>query len=140
MKPGIVAILALVASCVCAQTSPPVASGPFAPTDETLKQFPCPEWFRDAKLGIWAHGGPVAAPGGFGGNWYARQMCVHHVQPYGHPSKFGYKDVIRATDYTADEIRFTRSKDGPTFYAIALGLQAAPVYLKAVAFTIALAK
>ena len=60
-----------------------------------MRNYQCPEWFRDAKLGIWSHWGPVAAPGGFGGNWYARQMYVqgtreyvHHVQTDGHPSKF----------------------------------------------------
>lgn len=79
----------------------PIAKGRFEPTDESLRQYQCPEWFRDAKFGIWSHWGPVAAPGGFGGNWYARQMYVqgsrenlHHVATYGHPSKFGYKDVI----------------------------------------------
>ena len=62
----------------------PVADGPFQPTDESLQQYQCPEWFRDAKLGIWSHWGPVAAPGGFGGNWYARQMYVQGTREYEH--------------------------------------------------------
>lgn len=36
----------------------PVAPGKFAPTWESLKQYRVPEWFRDAKFGIWAHWGP----------------------------------------------------------------------------------
>ncbi len=40
----------------------PIAEGPFKPTDESLTQFKCPEWFRDAKFGIWAHWGPQAVP------------------------------------------------------------------------------
>ena len=33
----------------------PIAPGLFMPTWESLKQYECPEWFRDAKFGIWAH-------------------------------------------------------------------------------------
>jgi alpha-L-fucosidase len=71
----------------------------FEPTFESLAGYKCPEWFRDAKLGIWAHWGPQAVP--MVGDWYARHMYdqgsgqyEHHVKTYGHPSKFGYKDII----------------------------------------------
>jgi alpha-L-fucosidase len=77
----------------------PVAAGPFKPTAESLKTYQAPEWFRDAKFGIWAHWGPQAVPRK--GDWYARWMYVpghshyaHHLKQYGHPSEFGYKDVI----------------------------------------------
>ena len=50
----------------------PIAPGPFQPTMESLKQYQCPEWFRDAKFGIWAHWGPQAVP--MDGDWYARHM------------------------------------------------------------------
>ena len=77
----------------------PVASGPFQPTMESLKNYQAPAWFRDAKFGIWAHWGPQAVPRA--GDWYARQMYVpghrhytHHLEHYGHPSEFGYKDII----------------------------------------------
>jgi alpha-L-fucosidase len=57
-----------------------------------------PEWFRDAKFGIWAHWGPQCQPEQ--GDWYAQRMYQFnnpayqfHVQKYGHPSKFGFKDV-----------------------------------------------
>ncbi|MEJ5310545.1 MAG: alpha-L-fucosidase [Anaerolineae bacterium] len=77
-----------------------IESGPFAPTWESLRQFQCPEWFRDAKFGIWSHWGPQSVP--MYGDWYARQMYVegsdqyrYHLRKYGHPSKFGYKDVVQ---------------------------------------------
>lgn len=40
----------------------PIAEGPYKPTDESINQFRYPEWFRDAKFGIWAHWGPQAVP------------------------------------------------------------------------------
>ena len=76
-----------------------VAPGPFQPTWESLKTYQCPDWFRDAKLGIWAVWGPESVPEQ--GDWYARQLYIeghpqylHHLQTYGPPSKFGYKDII----------------------------------------------
>ena len=77
----------------------PVARGKFAPAWQSLSQYQCPEWFRDAKFGIWAHWGPQCQPEA--GDWYARKMYVEgggyyksHVARYGHPSEFGFKDVI----------------------------------------------
>ncbi|MES2808937.1 MAG: alpha-L-fucosidase [Bacteroidota bacterium] len=77
----------------------PINNGPFKPTDESLKTYKYPEWFRDVKFGIWAHWGPQAVPRQ--GDWYARGMYEqgsrqnkYHVAHYGHPSKFGYKDII----------------------------------------------
>jgi alpha-L-fucosidase len=76
-----------------------VAKGPFEPTAASLKTYQAPAWFRDAKFGIWAHWGPQAVPRQ--GDWYARWMYVpghrhyaHHLKTYGHPSAFGYKDII----------------------------------------------
>lgn len=72
---------------------------------ESLRQYECPEWFRDAKFGIWAHWGPQSVP--MQGDWYARAMYedfntknykkdIHdyHIKNYGHQSEFGYKDII----------------------------------------------
>jgi alpha-L-fucosidase len=77
----------------------PIADGPFKPTMDSLKQYHAPDWFRDAKFGIWAHWGPQAVP--MEGDWYARKMYEqgssdynYHVAHYGHPSVFGYKDII----------------------------------------------
>ena len=67
----------------------PIAAGPFEPTVESLKTYQAPDWFRDAKFGIWAHWGPQAVPRK--GDWYARWMYVpghpfyaHHIEKYGH--------------------------------------------------------
>ena len=52
---------------------PPIADGPFKPDWDSLTQLPeAPEWFRDAKFGIWAHWGPQCQPEH--GDWYARSM------------------------------------------------------------------
>ena len=70
----------------------------FEPTFESLRQYSAPEWFRDAKFGIWSHWGPQSVP--MFGDWYARNMYIqgtqqyeYHLRHYGHPSKFGYKDI-----------------------------------------------
>ena len=70
----------------------------FEPVFESLRQYTAPKWFRDAKFGIWSHWGPQSVP--MFGDWYARNMYIqgtpqyeYHVRHYGHPSKFGYKDL-----------------------------------------------
>ena len=77
----------------------PIPAGPFKPDMDSLKQYQCPDWFRDAKFGIWAHWGPQAVP--MDGDWYARGMYEegnkhykHHLENFGHPSQHGYKDII----------------------------------------------
>jgi alpha-L-fucosidase len=79
---------------------PDIAKGPFEGTKESLLRFTCPDWFRDAKFGIWSHWGPQSVPAY--GDWYARNMYLegsdqyrYHCRVYGHPSKFGYKDVVK---------------------------------------------
>ena len=49
-----------------------IAKGPFAPTWDSLQQFKTPDWFRDAKFGMWAHWGPQCQAEA--GDWYARGM------------------------------------------------------------------
>ena len=73
--------------------------GKFEANWESLKQYETPKWFRDAKFGIWAHWGPQCQPEA--GDWYARNMYVQgsdqynfHKEHYGHPTEFGFKDVI----------------------------------------------
>ncbi len=77
----------------------PIAPGPFRPTMDSLTNYHCPDWFRDAKFGIWAHWGPQAVP--MDGDWYARHLYVQgqsqykdHLEHYGHPTTNGYKDII----------------------------------------------
>ncbi|HEY4786580.1 MAG TPA: alpha-L-fucosidase, partial [Bacteroidales bacterium] len=76
-----------------------IAADPFQPTWESLQTYQVPEWFRDAKFGLWAHWGPQCQPEA--GDWYARGMYQegshqykYHLEKYGHPSVFGFKDVI----------------------------------------------
>lgn len=72
----------------------------FEPTWQSLASgFRAPDWFRDAKFGIWAHWGPQGVA--MAGDWYARSMYIqgernydHHLRRWGHPSKTGYVDVI----------------------------------------------
>ena len=49
-------------------------NGPFRPNWESLKAYRYPDWFRDAKFGIWAHWSPQCVPEQ--GDWYARGMYV----------------------------------------------------------------
>lgn len=60
-----------------------------------------PDWFRDAKLGLWSHWGPQSVPEQ--GDWYGRFMYMqghpmyeHHLKTYGHPSVAGMKDIQNA--------------------------------------------
>ncbi len=80
----------------------PTAPGPFRPEWSSLAGYgAAPDWFRDAKFGIWAHWGPQCQPEA--GDWYARHAYVQghpsyetHLVRYGHPSKAGFKEVIHA--------------------------------------------
>jgi len=103
--------------------------GMFQPTWESLRQYRCPEWFRDAKLGFWAHWGPQGGPRQ--GDWYARNMYIQgtrqykfHVAHFGHPSKVGYKDIIPL--WTAKnwepELLIRRYKKAGARYFVALGV------------------
>ncbi len=78
--------------------------GPFKAEWQSLKAHQDPEWFRDAKFGIYTHWGPVTvgsedAPQG--GEWYGREMYLtnnpifpYHRHKFGDQQAFGYKDVI----------------------------------------------
>ncbi|MCX6872713.1 MAG: alpha-L-fucosidase [Verrucomicrobia bacterium] len=70
-------------------------------TVESLRQAKIPEWFIDGKLGIFMHWGPESIPG-VASTWYAWWMYEqgsegykYHCATYGHPSKFGYKDICK---------------------------------------------
>jgi alpha-L-fucosidase len=72
--------------------------GPFKPTWDSLLQYDAPEWYQDAKFGIWAHWSPQCVPEA--GDWYARNMYLqdqrqykYQLEHYGPPSQFGYKDL-----------------------------------------------
>lgn len=72
----------------------------FKPTVESLQEYETPEWFNEAKFGIWVCWNAYAHTAV--GDWYARNMYIeghphniHHLKNYGHPSEFGYKDIIQ---------------------------------------------
>jgi alpha-L-fucosidase len=86
---------------IVSTSAEPIAAGTFKPAWDSLARYEVPEWFRDAKFGIWAHWGPQCQPEA--GDWYARNMYSQgnwqnkiHTGRYGHPSEFGFKDVINA--------------------------------------------
>lgn len=77
---------------------------------EELKQnYEFPAWYTEARFGIWLHWGGQSQPDN-GGGWYARHMYMQDVggetfgkdaysnqlKQYGHPSKFGYKEVLQS--------------------------------------------
>jgi alpha-L-fucosidase len=79
-------------------TTRKIAPGPFDPTWQSLKQYRAPDWFRDAKFGIWAHWSAQCVPEQ--GDWYARHMYLqghphyeHHLKNYGHPTQVGFMEI-----------------------------------------------
>ncbi len=76
------------------------AAGPFRPDWEALQTYKVPDWYKDAKFGIFIHWGVYSVPA-FGSEWYPRLMYIpgtgeykHHIATYGAQDKFGYKDFI----------------------------------------------
>ena len=95
--------LAKVTAAVVAE---PIEAGPVAPTADSIKVIPCPEWFRDAKFGIWAHWGPGCISGV--SQNYAQDMYQvgtpaykYHVEHIGDPATTGYKDMLK--EWTASK-------------------------------------
>jgi alpha-L-fucosidase len=127
----------------------PIADGPFQPAWKSLGDgFKCPDWFREAKIGIWLHWGPQAM--GMSGDWYAKFMYMqesanqpgrgefiymreggwndkgaysNHLERFGHPTKFGYKDVLnlwKAERWNPDKLMAIYKKAGAR-YVLAMG-------------------
>ena len=83
------AVLSLALTAAGAQTTyqvpvseahEPMLTGKYQPTWESLQQHQTPEWFRDAKFGIWAHWGPQCVEGS--GDWMARSMYMEDSREY----------------------------------------------------------
>lgn len=114
------------AATAAAATAPdePLQPGPFQPSWESLGSYQTPDWFRDAKFGIWAHWGPQCEPEV--GDWYAREMYFegqpkyrHHTATYGHPSQVGFKDIIRrwkAARWQPDELLSLYKQAGARYF------------------------
>lgn len=105
----------------------PMQTGKFAPTWQSLEQYKVPEWFRNAKFGIWAHWGPQCVEGS--GDWMARGMYQegsgqynYHVEHYGHPSEVGFKDILplfKAEHWNPDSlVQFYKSIGAQYFFAL----------------------
>ncbi len=101
-----------------------IKPGKFSGTMDSLTNYACPEWFRDAKFGIWAHWGPQAVP--MEGDWYARQMYQEgsadykdHLARYGHPSTNGWKDIIplwKAEKWDPEKLMALYKKAGAKYF------------------------
>ena len=121
--PGLLLLASLAAAAEPGQGFP-VARGPYQPTMESLKQYKCPDWFRDAKFGIWAHWGPQCVP--IMGDWYAKRMYVpgdkdykDHIERWGHPSEHGYKDIIplwKAEKWDPERLMALYKKAGAKYF------------------------
>jgi alpha-L-fucosidase len=102
----------------------PITPGPFVGTMNSLTNYSCPDWFRDAKFGIWAHWGPQAVPEM--GDWYARKMYQQgsadyedHLKRWGHPSTNGWKDIIplwKAQKWNPDKLMALYKKAGARYF------------------------
>jgi len=119
LSTGVVSLLFLPAESTAAAAAPPpaapapvaapvreIAPGPFKPDWNSLAHYQCPEWFRDAKFGIWSRWDAQSVPAK--GDDYARNLYIPrdprvsrpnpdyiwHLDHYGHPTQFGFKDLI----------------------------------------------
>jgi len=104
---------------------PVIAPGPFqANWDSLASQYKCPEWFRDAKFGIWAHWSAQCVPEH--GDWYAREMYLQgsddysfQVDHYGHPSKFGFMEfdhLWKAEKWDPEKLMALYKKAGAKYF------------------------
>ena len=122
-------------AAIVAKGLPSPGPGRFVGTDASLEQYQYPEWFRDAKLGFWSHWGPQAVPRH--GDWYAKKLYdeftkdkktgknmpgdfySYHLAHYGHPSEFGYKDIIplwKAEKWDPDALIALYKKAGAKYF------------------------
>jgi alpha-L-fucosidase len=74
--------------------------GPFRADWQSLESYRVPDWYKDAKFGIFIHWGVYSVPA-YGSEWYPREMYTsgtdeykHHIAVYGPLDRFGYKDFI----------------------------------------------
>lgn len=129
-------VILLLAGC---QTSTNKTEIPtFEANWESLNNYKIPEWFADAKFGIFIHWGPYCVPE-FGSEWYPRLMYAdsavysaqgklekegpswiydHHIKNWGHPGEFGYKDFIpmfTAENFDADQWMSVFQKAGARY-------------------------
>jgi alpha-L-fucosidase len=99
-------------------------TGPFAPTWDSLKQYKVPQWYIQARFGMWAHWGPQCEAED--GDWYARKMYMEgsptykdHLKAYGHPSVSGFKEIIhqwKAENWDPEKLVAFYKENGAKFF------------------------
>lgn len=139
LVPAVIGLAAFVISCTSKPVKPEktIFTASFTPDTGSFEKYQYPEWFRDAKFGIWSHWGPQAVPRQ--GDWYARKMYesdivnrqtnepsgkpsreyLYHLEHYGHPSKFGYKDIIplwKAEKWDPDQLMSLYKRVGARYF------------------------
>ena len=93
---------------------------------ESLQDYQCPAWFRDAKFGVYAHWGPYCVPAfPTTTDWYSHYMyqpdhVIHkyHLETYGPVTEFGYKELVSlftAPRFDADEWAELYKESGARF-------------------------
>ena len=121
----ILSLVALLAACGGPKSPESTEASAYLDDWESLaKHEASPEWFQDAKLGIYFHWGVYSVPA-YGSEWYPRWMHFeghdiynHHLENYGHPSEFGYHDFVpmfKAENFDAVEWADLFQKAGARF-------------------------
>ncbi len=121
----ILLLIALLVGCAGPKKPEVTEAETYSADWESLsKHEASPEWFQNAKLGIYFHWGVYSVPA-YGSEWYPRHMhqvgnhvYEHHVETYGHPSEFGYHDFVpmfKAEHFDAEEWADLFKKAGARF-------------------------
>jgi alpha-L-fucosidase len=114
MKNKIIFFLLLLIAGIIGEISAQTSKQYFQPNFESLeKTSPVPEWFKDAKFGIYFHWGVYSVPA-FANEWYPRTMYItgssenkHHVETYGEISQWPYNNFITgALDRKGNFVQF----------------------------------
>lgn len=112
MQKLLIAILGMLFLSAPARAVPP--EGPYEENWDSIKtHYKTPQWFTDAKFGIFMHWGLYAVPA-HGSEWYVKYMygnqgvMAWHIENFGPLDKFGYKDFIP---------KFTAAKWDPDAWA-----------------------
>ncbi|MEM9261279.1 MAG: alpha-L-fucosidase, partial [Bacteroidota bacterium] len=103
----------------------PALAGPYTEDWASLAAHEeAPEWFADAKLGIYFHWGVYSVPA-YGSEWYPYHMYRktsdyfdHHKKTYGDQSEFGYHQFVplfKAENFNAEEWAKLFKKAGARF-------------------------
>lgn len=101
MKSQVIVIAVLLLMIVSCREQPPKYSADW----ESLSRVnPVPEWFKDAKFGIYFHWGVYSVPA-YSNEWYPRNIYrdgsgenLHHIENYGNPKDWPYHFFITGAE------------------------------------------